>query len=254
MDAKLSFGHKVVDYAASRPDYPPEVLALVSRWSDAGRGLDIADVGSGTGIFTRQLLQAGHRVYAVEPDARMRTAAESTLSRNCGFISVDGWAERTGLDCGSVDIVTAAQSLHWFDPERSRREFQRILRPHGRVVAIWNERRREGSRIVCALEELLRAMQEDALRDRSLYDASIYSVARTFFSNRPFACERVTHLHRLDREQLIGRVMSSSFAPERGSVRYEHWRSLLDALFASHSKANAVLMVYDTFVVHGALG
>jgi SAM-dependent methyltransferase len=45
-------------------------------------------------------------------------------------------AEESGLEAGSVDLVTVAQALHWFDIDAFFVEAQRVLRPDG-VVAFW---------------------------------------------------------------------------------------------------------------------
>jgi SAM-dependent methyltransferase len=253
MDLGRSYGDKEESYAAFRPDYPAEAVALISRRLGSGRSLDIADVGSGTGIFSAQLLEAGHRVYAVEPELRMRRGAERVLSMRAGFVSVEGSAEATGLPDASIDLVTAAQSLHWFDPLRSRPEFARILRPGGGVAALWNERRRGGTPFLSGLDALLRAMQADIVGERSYYDVLAATVVARFFEGSPYDCASVRHQHRLDRQRFVGRVMSSSFAPVASHGRHAHWRAALGALFERHAQDGGVLMEYDTVVVYGVL-
>jgi SAM-dependent methyltransferase len=87
------------------------------------------------------LLDAGYRVFAIEPNEAMRAPAEKALGQRQGFVSVDARAEATGLAPRSVDAVIAAQAFHWFDPPRARAEFERILRPGGPILLVWNERR-----------------------------------------------------------------------------------------------------------------
>jgi SAM-dependent methyltransferase len=253
MDPARSFGAKAADYAAFRPDYPAEAVERISRWLGGDRRRDIADVGSGTGMFSAQLLEAGHRVFAVEPDPQMRRAAEQALSGRAGFVSLDGCAEATGLEAASVDLVTAAQSLHWFDPERARAEFARILRRGGGLAALWNERRCNGTLFLSELDALLRAMQADIVGGRSCYDVSISAIVARFFGGAPYDCVSMPHRHRLARRRLVGRVMSSSFAPGADHPRHGHWRAALDVLFERHAEDGAVSMEYDTVVVRGVL-
>lgn len=99
----------------------------------------IADIGSGTGKFARQLLERGSRVYCVEPNDEMRKIAEQKLHAYPGFISINGTASFTGIK-EKVDVVTAAQAFHWFDGNEFQEECRRILRPGGRVFLIWNLR------------------------------------------------------------------------------------------------------------------
>ena len=96
----------------------------------------IADIGSGTGIFSRQLLHNGYNVYAVEPNADMRKKAEEMLSEYQGFVSVDGMDSNTNLPDKSMDHVTAAQAFHWFDADAFKKECRRILKPDGKIIIV----------------------------------------------------------------------------------------------------------------------
>ena len=101
----------------------------------------IADIASGTGIWTRMLLENGNPVFGVEPNAEMRQAGERLLAEFPNFTSVAGTAEATTLPDASVDFVTAAQAAHWFDRERARRRSSfAFSKPGGWLVLLWNER------------------------------------------------------------------------------------------------------------------
>jgi len=115
----------------------------------------IADVASGTGIFTRILLENGNRVFGVEPNPEMRRAGEEYLAAYERFTSVAGTAEATTLPDHSMGIVTAAQAAHWFDRTKARREFVRILKPGGWTVLIWNERQTDSTPFLRDYEQLL---------------------------------------------------------------------------------------------------
>src|SRR4051812_47679251 len=97
LDSTRRFSNRVEDYVRYRPDYPAEAIArlvLELRLAPGGR---VADVGSGTGIFTRALLARGLEVFAVEPNREMRATAEAALGDNPRFHSVDGTAEKMPL-------------------------------------------------------------------------------------------------------------------------------------------------------------
>src|SRR5581483_4013685 len=134
------FSSRVNDYVLYRPGYPAQILELLKTECGLTGDSEIADIASGTGIFTRMLLENGNRVFGVEPNDDMRKAGESFLASYRNFTSVAGTAEATTLADHSVDFVTAAQAAHWFHRERARKEFVRILRPGGWTVLIWNER------------------------------------------------------------------------------------------------------------------
>lgn len=129
----LSFGTAAAQYDQARPSYPEKAI----RWALGAEPLRVVDLGAGTGIFSRQLAVAGHAVLPVEPDPGMRrqlVAAAPALE------PLDGSAESIPLPDASVDAVTAAQSYHWFDPERAHAEIARVLRPGGVFCPLWNVR------------------------------------------------------------------------------------------------------------------
>ena len=91
----------------------------------------------------------------------MRSAAEEWLGTYSKYHSVAGSAEQTTLAEHSIDLVVAAQAFHWFDAPAARREFERILRPRGAVVLLWNERKLDASPFLIAYESLLRDISDD---------------------------------------------------------------------------------------------
>src|SRR5579863_3843085 len=124
-----NFDSLAADYAQYRPSYAPSVvtavLALVGR---PAHEIDAADVGAGTGIWTRMLASQGlHSVRAVEPSDEMRKQGILT-SREYNIIWRRGAAEETGLASNSCDLVSMASSFHWADFDRACTEFQRVLR------------------------------------------------------------------------------------------------------------------------------
>src|SRR5262245_40522733 len=94
-DPTRRFGNRADDYAKARPSYPPEIFDFLADEFGMTTGQTAADLGSGTGISSAQLLDRGLRVFAVEPNAPMRAAAEKTLGARPGFVSVNGCAETT---------------------------------------------------------------------------------------------------------------------------------------------------------------
>src|SRR5271156_4696408 len=154
-DATARFSSRVEKYVRYRPGYPKEIVDLLRKQCGLTADSVIADVASGTGIFTRMLLENGNRVFGVEPNAEMRHAGEEFLRSYPRFASVAGTAEATTLPDHGVDIVTAAQAAHWFDREKARREFIRILKPGGWCVLLWNERRTDSTPFLREYEQLL---------------------------------------------------------------------------------------------------
>jgi ubiquinone/menaquinone biosynthesis C-methylase UbiE len=124
------------DYASFRPGYAKDVCraALALPGAPAG-ALDIADVGAGTGIWTRTLHAMGCRnVTAVEPNGAMR-AQSIRQSEGLSIAWKDGSGEATTLATSSRDYLTMASSFHWPDETAAMGEFHRVLRPGGWFAA-----------------------------------------------------------------------------------------------------------------------
>ena len=127
-------------YAKARPKYALGLFDYLKNTLNIPDRSVFADIGSGTGIFTEQLLSCGYKVFAVEPNDDMRKKAEDKLSRDENFISVNGNDADMNLPDNSVDYITAAQAFHWFDSEAFRKECRRVLKPGGKVVIVYNSR------------------------------------------------------------------------------------------------------------------
>jgi precorrin-6B methylase 2 len=83
----------------------------------------VADIGAGTGILTKEFIGKVKQIIAVEPNPEMRAIATRELGRFSTCQVSDGRAEETTRESHSVDLITAAQSAHWFEPESAKREF-----------------------------------------------------------------------------------------------------------------------------------
>jgi SAM-dependent methyltransferase len=242
------FSDRVEDYVRYRPDYP---LALVGWLHGLGVHPDwtVADIGAGTGISSKLFLDAGHRVTAVEPNAAMREAAARWLAGESRYHAVDGTAEDTGLADGSVDLVIAAQAFHWFDKEKVRAEFARILSPHGLVAVFWNSRRLVGTPFLEGYERLLLEYGLDYLGVAERYTDD-ESMAR-WFGRGYRGMASVPHSQKLDYEALLGRLMSSSYAPKPGHPNHEPMLHALRALFDATQDGGTVDFDYDTRIFAG---
>jgi SAM-dependent methyltransferase len=250
VDPKERFSNRVDDYVRYRPSYPHALLDLLAKECGLGPGAAIADVGSGTGILTGLLLGYGADVIAVEPNAAMRAAAELALSKDERFRSVDGSAEATGLPAASVDLVTAAQAFHWFDPARARAEFARILRPGGAVALIWNQRADTPfNRDYEAMLELF-APDYAHVRER---DRAAEPKVRAFFAPQTPRFASFDSEQRFDEAGLRGRLASSSYAPPQGHPLHEPLLRRLGEIFAAHARDGAVTFAYDTVVWYGPI-
>ncbi len=240
---------RVAAYAKHRPSYPPAAIDLLEERCGLRPGVDAVDLGAGTGILSRLLLERGARVVGIEPNAEMRAYADSSLG--AGFRSESASAEDTHMPEGAFDLLVAGQAFHWFDPQRTRLEALRILRPGAWAALLWNERATGSVPFLEDYEALLRrhAPEYEAVARLRAQAQGI----RQFFGHAPevatFANEQV-----LDFEGLAGRVMSSSYAPMPGSPGHAPLMTGLREVFDRHQRRGRVIFPYRTLVYFGQPG
>lgn len=250
------FSGRAAYYSSHRPGYPHELADLLIREAKLTDKSAIADIGSGTGISSSLFLDKGFRVYGVEPNASMRAEAESAFANQPLFISVEGTAESTPLRFQSVRLAMAGTAFHWFDEAAARMEFQRILEPGGIAAIFWN-RRMDGSAPGDTCE--FSRQYECFLHEHTAYAEAVHRVERTpqnlasFFGVEP-AEAHFENAQRLDFEGLLGRLLSSSYAPLPEAPGYAAAVGELRDLFDRNQRQGFVTMRYDTCVYYGPIG
>jgi ubiquinone/menaquinone biosynthesis C-methylase UbiE len=124
------FSRVSASYARFRPTYPSALFGTVARYAPA---LDCAwDCATGSGQAAIGLSRHFRQVIAT--DASSQQVQQATPVSNVAYRVA--LAEASGLDAGSVDAVTVAQALQWFDRDRFYAEVRRAGRP-GAVLAVW---------------------------------------------------------------------------------------------------------------------
>ena len=243
------FSDRVDVYVKYRPDYPRAVLELLQTECALTPGSVVVDIGSGTGKLSELFLQNGNRVYGVEPNRDMRAAGERLLADYAAFTSVEGSAEATTLPDACADFVTAGQAFHWFDSERTRPEFARILKPRSWVVLVWNERLTD-TPFLEAYETLTLTYATD-YADVSHKNVGDEAIAR-FFAPGDYRLASFENAQRFDFESLLGRATSSSYMPTLQHPRYPEMAAELKTLFERFSEGS-VAFRYRTRVYYGRL-
>ena len=131
------FTGKAEAYAKARPGYPDMAIDYIRGL--VSQGAVFADIGAGTGKFTELLARHGYTLFAVEPNRDMQEQLTVTLAPYQNAKIVVGSAEFTTLPDHSVDVITCAQALGWFDLNAFRIECRRIGKSGVIVVSIYNE-------------------------------------------------------------------------------------------------------------------
>ena len=219
-------------YTLGRPDYAEELIdCLYDRYGISPSSV-IADIGSGTGKFSKHLLDRGSMVYSVEPNDDMRLMAEKELSGYPNFRSIKGDAEHTSLQAGSVDFVTTAQAFHWFDVDSFRKECARILKNVGKVILIWNIRDEAdpvNRRLFDIYSEYCPEFKgfgggivKDDQRIKDFYSGSYEYIS-------------FDHPLNFDKDMFISRSLSASYSLKGYDMKYKEYLDAVIAVFDRYS-------------------
>lgn len=246
------FTTRVENYVRYRPNYPAALIPLLQRETGLTPDWTIADIGSGPGNLTRQLLAFGATVFAVEPNQAMREAGEHLMKDQARFTSVDGTAENTTLPDESVDLVTAGQAFHWFEPGAARAEFQRILRAPGWVALIWNRRMEGSSQVLDEHDEMLRrySREYDSVRVK---DSGTEDGMGILFVDAGYKKFTLANEQQLDPEAYWGRLLSSSYTPLPGEPGHDEIRQRSLEIFDAHAENGILHFPYETQIYLGKM-
>ena len=243
MESSGRFNEKATLYRSYRPDYPERCISFLQDELRLSEQTTIADIGAGTGIFTKQLLRTGAVVTAVEPNEEMRAQAEQYLKPySCKILN--GTAEHTGLPSQSVDLVTAAQAFHWFDVDAFQAECRRILKPGGTVLLIWNSRDESLPLLQSCTEVLKRFCPKFHGYSEGMGDGT--DRFKRFFQNGRYHCKTFANPLIYDLDAFIGRHLSSSFALKPDDAEYKDFIQTLEEVFTRYETDKTVEYPYLT--------
>ncbi len=251
-DPKTRFSSRVDRYIKYRPGYPQEVIKFLKEKKILSNHSIIADIGSGTGILSEIFLKKGNKVYGIEPNGDMRAAAEKLLDKYSNFISIDGSAEDTNLKTNSIDIITVGQAFHWFNLEKTRKEFFRILKSDGWVVLIWNRRKKRTNEFLKEYEKFLLKYGTDykAIEKSKLEFGKFFGGSE---SNKEYFKVYYDNFQVFDYNGLEGRLLSTSYIPLEDNPKFNDMLFDLKQLFEKFEKDGLIKFEYDTEIIYGQI-
>jgi MOSC domain-containing protein YiiM/SAM-dependent methyltransferase len=207
-------------YERGRPDYAPGAVATLVRELGIGPGTRVLDLAAGTGKLTRQLVDTGADIVAVEPVAEMRAKLIDAVP---SAEALDGTAEHIPLPNHSIDAVVVAQAFHWFDGIRAISEIRRVLVPGGGLGIIWQSR--DPIRPwIGRLNEIIDGAASGQPRYRGDAWRAMFEVTALF---EPLQSASFAHVQRGDVETMVDRVASISYV---ASLPDERRASVLEAV------------------------
>lgn len=233
------FSGKAKNYSAGRPSYAKAFIDMLYAEQSFSASSEIADIGCGTGIFAKQLLERGSIVYGVELNGDMRLQAENYLAGFDNFRLVNGIAENTTLPDCSVDFITVAQAFHWFNVEPFKAESKRILRSCGKVFLIWNSRDTRAE-----VNKLCGKIFSKFCKNFKGFSGGIKKDDERIseFFNGKYCYAEFDNPLLYDREKFIRRSLSSSYSLTEKDKNFSEYLSKLNELFDKNS-TNGVLTI-----------
>lgn len=240
MNPLTRFSERAIAYAKYRPSYPEKAIAIILEGLGNYTQLVVADIGAGTGISSRLLAQHGIRVIAVEPNQNMSEVA--TPHHLVEFHN--GTAENTNLADACVDLVTCFQAFHWFNPEPTLQELQRILKPSGRLAVVWNNRDQDDEFTQNYTKLVKTASNQNPAESR------LESISPLLFSDlfTQVHCHIFNYRQALNLEGLIGRSQSVSYLPQTGVAHEQLITGLTELYNSKYDEKGLVYLSYRTSV------
>lgn len=244
------FLDKAEKYEKYRPTYNKETLSIILKECNILPNSDIlvADIGCGTGKFTELLLDNGFKVYGIDPNDNMRAIAELKFKDNNNFKSIAATSENTKLEDNSVDLITAAQSFHYFDFEKVKKEFLRVLKPSGKVVLLWNFKLRD-SEFIKDYENAIYTFHSKKVKPTHAQDNMKDELFKKFFSE--YKIINIPNSQEFNLDGLWGRTLSNNHAPQENEPEYSELYRRVKEIFDKYQRNNTVLFPYRTQIVIG---
>ena len=240
------FSSQATNYKNYRPSYPSAVMELILSQIESPI---IADIGSGTGKLSKLLVEGAKTLYSIEPNRQMRKSAEDIMSCHDNYISIASFAEQTTLPDSSVDIITVAESFHWFDNEKTHAEMRRILKKDGYVFLLCN---------VFGGDEFDKEMSNlkisyRAKKNQKTSGISYRERANNLFGENSYNTNEFDNSMEQTFEEFCGGMLSTSFAPDKTSEDYERFINDVKAIFDKYSKNGKINTTITTVCYWGRL-
>lgn len=238
MDNTLKFSGKAENYVKARPDYPNKLFDFLKLNYGINKKSVFADIGAGTGIFTKKLLEYGCSVFAVEPNSDMRKALKAALGKNNNLTIVEGSDKSTKLSDNSVDFVCAAQAFHWFDADLFKKECNRILKPDGFVILVWNTRKSDSKIVRCNAEVCKKYCPE--FTGFSGGKQSSHEKTDQFFGGN-YKLVKFQNDLEYDKDKFISRMLSASYSLTENDKNYSEYIKALNEFFNKYKSNDGIL-------------
>lgn len=250
METENTFSNVSSIYDRARPSYSAKLINdLYSKYGVSGAST-IADIGAGTGKFSRLLLERGSFVYLIEPNEDMQKESLKELKDYKNFKPISADSSNTTLPDESVDFITAAQAFHWFDTKAFIEESKRILKKNSKTFLIWNIRDERApinkktysifSRYCPRFKGFGGGIKEDDERIIEYFDGRYEKL-------------KYPNSIVLNREEFLLRNLSGSYSLQEGDKNYSRYKKRLESLFDEFSDGDVVTIPNESILYVGSV-
>jgi SAM-dependent methyltransferase len=246
---------KAENYARYRWDYAPEAIQAIYTITDLNHHSTLVDLGAGTGILTCHFSGQVGRTFALELDLEMLhwavhgTPGRRGLLNTPDSLAAAARAEAIPLPAGCADLVTAAQAIHWFDPEPARSEIRRVLKPGGWLALVRNSS--TDHEIDQALEHI--ATPENGVRLEEALGRPQPKPPGFYFGDENYQRLIFPFTFRQDWPAFLGGLVSASFNPNEGDPGYARFEAAAQNVFERFSQEGALETHGETECIIGRI-
>ena len=237
------FNEKSEFYNKYRPNYSNELVdCIVSELNS----LDdcIADIGCGTGIFTKQLVERNCKVIGIEPNLEMYEKAKNNLP---GIKVINSTSEDTTLDSNSINIITVAQALHWFNIDEFVKEAKRILKQDGKIAIVYN--------IVDDSKDVVKEFKyihENYCENHNNHNRNFDELFESIFGDN-YILKEFSNNQKYTYEEFMGYESSMSYSLTKEDNRYNEYIESLNNLFNKYSKDGILELPMNSKLAFGKI-
>jgi ubiquinone/menaquinone biosynthesis C-methylase UbiE len=249
MPAYTTYTTKAEKYARFRWDYDPRAVEAIFSITQLSPASVLTDIGAGSGIFTRHVMGRIGQVYALEPNAGMLREAARRLPAGPGFLLLGASAEHIPLPDHCLDVITVAQAVHWFDPEPTRQEFTRVLKPGGWLALLRNYPL--DSVVGQAIHSVL--TPENGVSAAKGSPPAFKRQDSFYFNSEGFQKLLFSFTYHQDWEQFLGSMCSASFMPDEDHPAYPRLVKAAREVFDRFSQDDQVAGSAETELLIGQM-
>ncbi|MDM1485605.1 class I SAM-dependent methyltransferase [Acinetobacter towneri] len=242
--AQQGFGSGASLYQQVRPSYPQEVDTFLQDQLKVLPNSHIVDLGSGTGKFLPHLLKLTTQLTAVEPIASMLTELRQLYPQ---VATVQARSEQLPLPAQCADLVSCAQSFHWFANLQSLKEIHRILKPQAHLLLIWNQRDISVN-WVNALAEMILPFEGDTPRFHNQNWRQVFADTDLFQLCHE---QQFHHRHVGTVEQVVfKRLLSTSFIAAMPAAQQQQLKTQFEQLILEYTGLHAQDTIEFPYCTH----